>query len=223
MAITTTDINGSGKRCDVTTGIVGVDDHGKDIWGLILQTSSVNVADTSVVLDGSIITQIDIQDAFCDVLQAVTGLPTIQGDQDGPTPQGNYISLRFVDIDSSAHDTTQHEYTDNGSVETVRGQSYCKLEVQLIGNGSMITGRKLIASMLHSNRQFDLGQLIGYCGADGPQNISEEWGGMFRQKALVNLYFYANLSFQDNADFITNGDIQVVAPNIYDKTFHVVL
>ena len=169
------------------------------------------------------LTQTDIQDAFCDVVQAVTSLPTIQGDQDGPTPQGNYISLRLIDMDSSAHDITEQVFTDETSIETVRGQSYCKLEVQVIGNGAMQTGRKIIASMLHSNRQFDLAQLIGYCGADGPQNISEEWGGMFRQKALVNLYFYANLSFQDNADFITNGDVQVVAPNIYDKTFHVQL
>ena len=162
-----------------------------------------------------------IQDTFCDVIQGVTGLPTIQGDQDGPTPEYNYISLRVIDMDSSAHDISENVYTDEGSTETVRGQTYNKLEVMIIGTGAMQTGKQIINSMLSANRQFDLGLIVGYCGADGPQNMSEVWGGMFRQKALINIYFYANIGSSVLVDYATNTTIEVVVPDIFDKTYTV--
>lgn len=221
MTIIATDANGSGKRCNVQAVVTGVDDAGNDIWAFVLQTANTNVVDTSIVLDDSLVTLIKIQDTFCDVIQAVTGLPTIQGDQDGPTPQGNYIELRIVDMDSSAHDIRKNVYTDEGSTETVRGQTYNKLEVMIIGTGAMQTGKQVINSMLSANRQFDLGLIIGYCGADGPQNMSEAWGGMFRQKALLNIYFYANIGTNVSVDYATNTTVEVVVPDIFDKTFTV--
>lgn len=173
------------------------------------------MAQTDLTLD-------EVLAQLCEVVQAVTGWVAVQADQDGPTPKGSYLSLRITDVEVPVHDiTSESDDPDAGHVETVRGQSYCTAEIIAHGPGAMDVARKMINGLQSASRQFDIYNTIGLGGFTGPQNLSESYGGQFRQRALVNMTFYANLSYTTAADYITNGTIRLVVPPIYDHTFTV--
>ena len=170
----------------------------------------------------STLSQVDIQTMLCGVVQSVTGWPTVQGDQDAPTSKGSYFMLRVINTDTPAHDVIDEEDVAGTFTETARGQSYLTAEFIALGNGAMDICKKAISGLQSNQRLFDLWNSIGLCGFGPVQNLSEAYGGMFRQKAVFNMDFYANLSYGDSeADYTTNGTIELIVPPLIDKTFTV--
>jgi hypothetical protein len=167
----------------------------------------------------SILSQLEILQLFCTVIQAFSGWPTVIGDQDAPPPKGSYVSLRILDVEPPTHDISEFAFTDTTANEIFRGQSYCNMELIVFGPPSMDMARQIVTGLQLSGRQGDLFNTIGFGGFTGPQNLSESYGGMWRQKALVNVFFYANLSYENAVDYSTNGSIEVVIPGKLDVTF----
>lgn len=173
------------------------------------------MAQTDLTLD-------EVLAQLCEAIQAVSDWPAVQADQDGPTPKGSYVAVRITDIGVPTHDVADEtDDPETGHTETVRGQSYCTAEIIAHGPGAMDTARKVINGLQSAARQFDIYNAIGLGGFTGPQNLSESYGGQFRQRALVNMTFHANLSYTTTADYITNGTINLVVPPIYNHTFTV--
>lgn len=147
---------------------------------------------------------------FRSLAEVATGLPCVIAPYDGPTPANQYCSVWVKELSPEQYDIQYTGFNEDGDFYIdQKNETYLKVEFKAFGQGALAALEKVISELKSPERGYSatddedpleriknapLWQYLGYGGHDNIQDISTVVLGKVLPQAVVNVYFYANLS-----------------------------
>lgn len=151
-----------------------------------------------------------VKQLFRALAELSTGFPCVIAPYEGTTPGNQYCSVWVKEMTPEQYDIQQTGFNDEGNYYIYqKNETYLKVEFKFFGLGAMEAIETILSEIKSPERGYGatdsedplvrienapLWQYIGYGGHDSIQDISTYVLGKILPQAVVNVYFYANLS-----------------------------